>query len=47
MGKFQLPRLSCMNWLAEGPLALYGEAYKQYLTKSLHALARQCSHLGA
>ena len=32
MGKFQLPRLSCINWLAEGPLAPYGEAYKQYLT---------------
>ena len=32
MGKFQLPRLSCMNWLADGPLAVYGEAYQRYLT---------------
>jgi integrase len=32
MGKLQRPRLGCTNWLVEGPLAPYGEAYRQYLT---------------
>lgn len=31
MGKVQSPRISCIDWLDEGPLAPHGQAYKQYL----------------
>ena len=31
MGNVQSPRISCINWLDEGPLAPHGQAYKQYL----------------
>ena len=31
MATVQPPRISCINWLDEGPLASHGEAYKQYL----------------
>ena len=31
MATRQSPRISCINWLDEGPLAPHGQAYKQYL----------------
>ena len=31
MATVQPPRISCINWLDEGPLAPHGQAYKQYL----------------
>jgi hypothetical protein len=31
MATVQSPRISCINWLDEGPLAPHGQAYKQYL----------------
>ena len=31
MASVPCPRISCINWLDEGPLALHGRAYKQYL----------------
>ena len=30
MATVQSPRISCINWLDEGPLAPHGQAYKQY-----------------
>lgn len=47
MGNVRLSRLSCINWLAEGPLAPHVDAFKQYLTDRGYATTTFANCVGS
>ena len=47
MGNVRLARLSRINWLAQGPLAPYVDAFKQYLTDRGYAATTFANCVGS